>query len=116
MAHSLLLVEDEAIVAMDLKLQLEDEGFTVMGPAPTVGAALALLDEGLPDFAILDVNLNGATSQKIAERLQSEGTGFLYLSGYSGTAILEDLPQARLVQKPVSFPVLLKAIREGLPV
>ncbi|WP_323766139.1 response regulator [Marinovum sp.] len=114
MAQSILLVEDEAIVAMDLKLQLEDEGFTVVGPAPTVRRALALIEETPPDFAILDVNLNGATSREIAEQLVACGTGFLYLSGYSGSAILDTLPPGRLVQKPVSFPALLRAITEEM--
>ena len=51
-----LVVEDEFLIALELERVLGRQGWRVLGPAPTVGAALRLLDGGgaRPDAAVLD--------------------------------------------------------------
>ena len=112
--HSILIVEDEAVVALDLQLQLEDEGYRCVGPVRAPDAAIAIIDSEQVDFGILDVNLNGTTSQAIAERLAADGTPFVYLSGYGEKGILEELPKAKLIEKPVRIADLMAAIRSAL--
>src|SRR5687768_16146241 len=64
--HHVLVVEDEALVAMDLTDVLQQQGFKVIGPAPSVARALALLDETRIDAALLDLNLNGEPGLPVA--------------------------------------------------
>ena len=56
-----LVVEDEALIAMDLQALLEEAGYQVLGPANSSAAALALIDNEEPDVALLDVNLGRST-------------------------------------------------------
>lgn len=57
MRKTVLIVEDEFLIAIDLKLLLERRGWWVLGPAATVEEALGLLDDELPAVALLDVTL-----------------------------------------------------------
>ena len=67
-----LVVEDEALVAMLVEDALLDAGAAVVGPAATVSEALSLLSKENPDVAVLDLNLAGETSTPVAilERAQ----------------------------------------------
>jgi len=113
-AQTILIVEDEAIVGLDLAMQLEDEGYECLGPVGTVEEALALLEEQPPDLAVLDANLDGATSAPVAERLQAMQRPFVYVSGYGERGALEQLPEAPLISKPLKFDRLATLIRELL--
>ncbi|MBL6081762.1 response regulator [Belnapia sp. T18] len=55
----ILVVEDEALIAMMLTDDLETAGHEVIGPVATAAAALTLCEAVLPDLALLDVNLAG---------------------------------------------------------
>lgn len=56
----ILIVEDESVVALDIKLQLEDVGYQVLGPVSSGEAALALASTCTPDLALMDIRLAGA--------------------------------------------------------
>ncbi len=109
----ILIVEDEVMVALDLSLQLEDEGYSCLGPASTVAAALGLLRDATPDFAVLDANLGGEMPAPIAEELARRGVPFVYVSGYNGDYIDKNLPPAPLIGKPLPLRELLWRIREA---
>lgn len=53
----ILVLEDEALIALMLAMELESAGHRVVGPASTFSAALRLAEKELPDLALLDVNL-----------------------------------------------------------
>ncbi len=106
----LLLVEDDFLIAYDLKLQLEDAGFTVIGPAGTVDKAMSLMEATPVDAAILDVNLQGASSFAVAEALQAAGTPFVFLSGNDAAQLPEWLAGRIVHAKPVQFALLLDEI------
>jgi two-component SAPR family response regulator len=95
-------------------MQLEDEGYECLGPARSPAEALEILSETKPDFAVLDVNLNGTTSVEVAQRLQQLDLPFVYVSGYGDRGILEGMPKAPLVQKPLRFELLSSMISETL--
>ena len=61
MRKTVLVVEDEILIAMDLTLLLERRGWNVLGPAATVNEALSLLDKDQPAVALLDVAPEGRT-------------------------------------------------------
>src|SRR3546814_1168659 len=68
MQKTILIVEDEFLIAMDLQLLLEDCGWRVIGPVATVQGALRLLEGELPLVALLDVSLR---SEEHTSELQS---------------------------------------------
>ncbi len=95
----ILVVEDEALVAMLVEDALLDCGAVVLGPAATVAEALRLLDGERPDAAVLDLNLAGETSAPVADALAARGIPFVVATGYGA----EGLPQAH-----ATVPVLPK--------
>jgi PAS domain S-box-containing protein len=56
---SILIVEDEAVIALDLQLQLEDMGYRVLGPAESGPQALALAVQQRPDLVLMDIRIQG---------------------------------------------------------
>jgi two-component system, response regulator PdtaR len=58
----ILIVEDEALVAMVLTECLENDGHEVVGPAATLDEAVALCEGGLPELALLDIELRGGSN------------------------------------------------------
>lgn len=112
--HSILLAEDEVIVAMDLSMQLEDAGYRCLGPVETVEDALALLEEETPDFAILDANLGGTHPVAVAEKLAATGVPFVYMTGYSVDFITRHLPEAPVIEKPIRAKDVLDFLAQHL--
>ncbi len=107
-----LVVEDEYMLAEDLREELEREGAEVLGPAPTVARALALLRAGpAPCLAILDINLQGEMAWPIADLLRQMGIPFLFATGYDIRAIPPAYADVPLTEKPVSVRRLASARR-----
>ncbi|WP_157266028.1 ATP-binding response regulator [Azohydromonas aeria] len=57
--YSILIVEDEAVIALDLQCQLEDMGYRVLGPAESGPQALALAAQERPDLVLMDIRIQG---------------------------------------------------------
>jgi CheY-like chemotaxis protein len=85
----ILIVEDELLIAMEIEQMLVELGCAVVGPAPSVAQALAILDREEPDFAILDVNLGPERSTPIAEALRKRGVPFALATGYDRSQLPE---------------------------
>ena len=85
-----MIVEDQAILAMELELVLADCGCDVVGCAMDRAGAFAIADRERPDLALIDVNLlDGLTGPQIAQRLVSEyGSAVVFL-----TANPEQIPE-----------------------
>jgi DNA-binding response OmpR family regulator len=90
MTARVLVVEDEAILALDIAEQLSSAGFQVVGPAPSVAKALKLITDVGCDFAVLDVNLRDETAEPVARELRSRSTPFLFLSAVSKITFRRD--------------------------
>lgn len=82
-----LVVEDEALIAMELATALTAGGFRVLGPAGSVDHALDLLRDERPDAAVLDVTLGSERVTPVALLLKSLGVPFI-LASASDTADL----------------------------
>jgi len=54
-----LVVEDEAVIAMEIEMRLGKMGYEIVGPAATGERALALAEASRPDLALMDINLVG---------------------------------------------------------
>ena len=79
----ILIVEDEALIAMMLVDVLEDGGHEVMEPAATATEALALCEVRLPELALLDVNLRDGSNGVALARVLSDRWGLpvIFASG-----------------------------------
>ncbi|HZX79381.1 MAG TPA: response regulator [Lysobacter sp.] len=106
-----LVVEDEYLVADDLRVELEQAGAHVVGPAPTIADALRLL-AGAPvlDAAILDVNVGGEPVDAVALQLERRGVPFVLATGYDAWALPQALLHAPRCEKPVGLAALARAL------
>ena len=101
-----LVVEDEALIAMELE--------RLLGPAATVDGALRLLDGATPDVALLDVNLRGEMVTPVAEVLRTRGVPFVLASAYDRAQLTaEVLIGAPIVGKPTNVRRLLAALEQA---
>jgi two-component sensor histidine kinase/PAS domain-containing protein len=96
-----LVVEDEALTAIEIAHLVESAGFHVVGPARSVAQALALIATCGCDAAVVDINLHGETSEDIAAELAQRHTPFLTLSGYSPEQHPPAFKDAPALSKPL---------------
>ena len=78
----ILIVEDDALIAMLLEDMLLELSCTVTGTAADVESALAMADAGGFDAAILDVSLAGNSSLPVARLLDGKNTPYIFATGY----------------------------------
>ena len=104
-----LVVEDEILIAMLLSDMLAELGYDTVGPVADVDRALAAVDQGGFDLAILDVNLNGRQSSAVAEKLKAHQVPLVFATGYSLQAPpgFENVPT---LQKPFQLHDLRRAL------
>ena len=110
MTKTILLVEDEFFVALDLQSIIEDGCYQVDGPYVSVEDVLAHLDGDKPDLAcaILDVRLRDGEVFPAAERLRDAGVPLIFHSGHADEQALQSrYPGAAVCGKPCS-PSLLR--------
>lgn len=112
MTIRVLVVEDDALLGLDISQQLADAGLEVVGPAVSVAKALKLMTEAGCDMALLDVNLGNETAEPVAIELRARGTPFIVLSGYSGAQHPPSFVGAPLLAKPVRPEVLIAQVRK----
>lgn len=96
----ILLVEDEPLVALDLRYELEDAGATITGIARTVAEAIAATEAGGIDLALLDGNLKGEPVDEVAQALDGQGVPFCFVSGYGREHLPQGFDHAPLIEKP----------------
>ncbi|GIT91095.1 hypothetical protein JANAI62_15500 [Jannaschia pagri] len=97
---NILIVEDEALVAMDLSMIVEEMGAAVAGKCSTVEEAMTLIDKGI-DAAILDVELDDDLVFPVADRLIKAGTSVVFHTGRCG-------PETIKARYGDDIPVLVK--------
>lgn len=97
----ILLVEDEAMVAMIIEDTLNDLGCEILGPMSSIERALAAAQttERI-DGAFLDVNLRGELVYPVAEALEARGVPFAFVTGYGEQGIDERFRSAPVLTKP----------------
>jgi CheY-like chemotaxis protein len=111
----ILVVEDEFLVALELEQLLGGRGCQVVGPAPSVGRALALLGVERVDAAVLDVNVDGGRVTPVAEALKAREIPFVLATGYGTSAFPEPaLCEAPRVNKPVVEAELMQVLGAAL--
>ncbi len=109
-----LLVEDEAIIAMTAEDMLEELGCTIAATASNLEEAFASVEGEAFEVALLDINLNGQQSLPVAARLRAKGRPFVFTTGYGAAGSGADYADVPLVTKPYQIADLEAAIRQAL--
>ena len=110
-ARNLLLVEDNLLIALETEANLLAMGIESIQVASTVAAAIDILRQLRPDFAILDYNLGRENSIPLAERLHAQGIPFLFATGYGDTAIVDErFRDYPVITKPYDASTLLRYV------
>ena len=95
MSIRVVIAEDEAIIRLDLRETLEEEGYQVVGEAGRGDQALKLIRELQPDLAILDVKMPGMDGLEVAPQMGDERIcGVLVLTAFSQREIIEQARDA----------------------
>lgn len=111
---TVLIVEDEALIAMDIQALLENAGYSVLGLANSPAAAMALFSKKQPDLALLDINLGGQDILETASAFSAQGIEIVFLTGHSAKKLPEALRHHPLVAKPYMPDKLLEVIKAAL--
>ncbi len=111
----ILVVEDDALIAMELEERLADMGFAVLGPAHTIAEAEALIADETPDAALLDANVAGQTSVAVGAALAARGVPVAFCTGYDAVKNLPpSLEKALVLTKPLTDAELRDGIEKLL--
>ena len=81
--RSIMVVEDEFLLALDVEAMLVKAGCSVVGPVASCRRALATLAQTKPDAVLLDLNLGEETSEPVARALREQNIPFIVATGYS---------------------------------
>jgi CheY-like chemotaxis protein len=111
-----LIVEDEAILAFVLEELITDGGFEIAGVATRLETALAIIQAGVCEAAVLDANLVGVSAAPAALALTERGVPFVVLSGYSRDQLRAAFTVATCLQKPCQPVSLIGALLSILPI
>jgi DNA-binding response OmpR family regulator len=110
----ILIVEDEYLIAADLRRTLGRAGATIVGPIGDLDEGLALAEAPL-DAAVLDVNLENALAYPIADRLVARGVPYMFLTGYDAWSLPDAYRDAPCLPKPFTPVGLVAAVAGLLP-
>jgi CheY-like chemotaxis protein len=116
---TILIVEDEALVAASICDMLEEMGFDVTGIAASGLEAIALVDERKPRLALIDIRLAGSVDGiELAGQLRGEyGIPAIFLSGVVGPEIAvraQEVQPLGIMQKPFRPSEIFNAIERAM--
>ncbi len=109
-SRSILIVEDESLIAMMLEDFLDSMGHQIAGTCESVPEAMSRVGEGGFDVAILDVNLKGERIWPVADRLAELGIPYVLATG----GHIEPPPEAHAGAPVLSKPFTIDAIEPAL--
>ena len=108
-----LIVEDNYVLASDLKTLMRRLGFGDIETTPTVGDALAALQQHSFSMAMVDINLRGETSYPVARALMKAGIPFAFVTGYGDFSDMpSEFKSVHVITKPISSRSLSDFVRE----
>ena len=111
-----LLVEDEALVAMLIEDMLADDGCSVVATASRLSEALGYAEdpELAFDVAILDLNLAGETTFPVASALKARNMPFAFATGYGAGGLPAEWRDRPTLQKPFNAGDVTQALKVAL--
>jgi YesN/AraC family two-component response regulator len=115
MKKKILVVEDEALIAMDIKAILDREGYTTLIDCFTVDLAIEMIEAHQPDLVLVDINLNGKKNGlDLAKYLNIRSKlPFIFITSYSDRETLKkvaDLSPSAYLTKPFKSVDIISAV------
>jgi len=110
----ILILEDEALIAMDVRETLEREGFEVVGPFDRVMAAMVAVNAIKIDGAILDVAIGTEQAYEVAEALAAANIPFVWATAYPRSELPPEYRSQPCLQKPFDTAELTNTLRRAL--
>jgi DNA-binding response OmpR family regulator len=104
-----LIVEDEAMLSLNLAAILRDLGCVVAGTADKLDDALRMARTSDFDVALLDVNIGGKRVDPVTEVIRARGTPIIFVTGYGKTAA-----SGLVLEKPYDAAALEQMLSEAL--
>ena len=118
MSIRVVIAEDEAIIRLDLKETLEEEGYEVVGETGRGDKAVDLVREHRPDLAILDIKMPGMDGLEAARHITKDRIcGVLVLTAFSQREVIEEARDAGALAylvKPFQKSDLIPAIEVAI--
>jgi two-component system, response regulator PdtaR len=118
LAVRVVIAEDEAIIRLDLKETLEEEGYEVVGETGRGDEAVKLVAEHKPDIAILDIKMPGLDGLSAAREITADrGAAVLILTAFSQRDLIEQARDAGALAylvKPFQRSELIPAVEVAL--
>jgi len=110
----ILVVEDEMLIALMIEGILEDHGCRSVTGATTVRKAISLIESQSFDAAMLDMNLGGEDSSRVADALSDKGVPFIYSTGNDKCDIAAGTTDHAVLYKPYQETDLIAALTQLL--
>ncbi len=112
--QSVMLVEDEPMIALMVADMIEAQGFTVVGVFRANGEGLTFLCNHRPQLAIVDFALVDGPAEPLARKLREQGTPFCVMSGHERSVASPLFDGVCWLDKPFSERQLSLALRSCL--
>ena len=114
MTRSVLVVEDQAIIACDLQRFLDSTGYHVVGPVASLDGVLSEIADGSVDGAVLDVKLGDDKAHQIADALKAARIPHVFINGWAVGPIPEQCRDRPLLNNPYDYCALLDALNGAM--
>jgi DNA-binding response OmpR family regulator len=109
---SILVLEDEYILAEDAARVLLRAGAAVVGPFETTDEVVAAVAQAKPDCAIVDLNLGAGLDFGPARALRALGVPLVLFSGYDEAVLPADFRGELFLQKPIHMPSIVDSVAQ----
>lgn len=113
----ILIVENDAIIALNIEDSLLDLGYRVLGPLVTGSETLALLENHQPDAVLLNLKLDDGIATDVARKLLQRSIPVALLTGVELSDLDPELKAIPCLNKPFTSAeleeMLLRLVREG---
>jgi len=108
---TVLIVEDDPLIAISLRMILEDEGYEVCGVAATEQQAILLGLTHRPDVAVVDVRLAEGSGVVAGRRLLANGTRIVFATAYAAE-IAREFPDVEvpIIEKPYDAQLIVRTV------
>jgi CheY-like chemotaxis protein len=110
----ILVIEESAVVALDLQRILREAGYRVVGPAPSVTDAKRLIARGPIDCAVLDIDLKGGKAFALADHLDLCGIPIVFATGDPHRDLPEEHAHRTRITKPYAKEQVLEAVERAI--
>jgi len=120
MNGTIVIVDDDPIIRMDIREMLEEAGYTVAGEAKNGEEAIERVARLAPDLVVMDVKMpvmNGIKASRIIRRMQDQDAAILLLTAYSQRDLVQDARDAGVsayLVKPITEADLIPAVEIAL--